>query len=130
VTLPVTFFYDILRMNEYIPGGLRSASLHSGPSHCILRPANAGLVSSGPLPLPVSAGAHASGDIFIHPNDAGRYGDSLLKGLSTPGQGQGEGPIGSKLSRSDDADDNGRGRSERSERSPSGVSTPYRMNAV
>ena len=39
-------------------------------------------------------------------------------GLSTPGQGQGEGPVGSKLSRSDDADDDGRGRSERSERSP------------
>jgi hypothetical protein len=32
--------------------------------------------------------------------------------------GQGEGPVGSKLSRSDDADDDGRGRSERSERSP------------
>ena len=35
--------------------------------------------------------------------------------LSIPGQGQGEGPVGSKLSRSDDADDNGRGRRERSE---------------
>ena len=68
MTLPVTFFYDILRMNEYIPGGLRSASLHSGPSHCILRPANAGLVSSGPLPLPVSAGAHASGG-YIHSSE-------------------------------------------------------------
>ncbi len=36
-----------------------------------------------------------------------------LRGLSTPGQGQGEGPFGSKLSRRDDADDDGRGRSER-----------------
>ena len=35
-----------------------------------------------------------------------------LSGLSTPGQGQGEGPVGSKLSRSDDADYDGRGRSE------------------
>ena len=41
-----------------------------------------------------------------------------LRGVSTPGHGQGEGPVGSKLSRSDDADDDGRGRSERSERSP------------
>ena len=41
-----------------------------------------------------------------------------LRGVSTPGHGQGEGPIGSKLSRSDDEDDDGRGRSERSERSP------------
>ena len=31
--------------------------------------------------------------------------------VSTHGLGQGEGPVGSKLSRSDDADDNGRGRS-------------------
>jgi len=30
----------------------------------------------------------------------------------------GKGPVGSKLSRSDDADDDGRGRSEQSERSP------------
>ena len=42
----------------------------------------------------------------------------LLRGVSTPGHGQGEGPVGSKLSRRDDADDDGRGRSERSERSP------------
>ena len=41
-----------------------------------------------------------------------------LRGVSTPGHGQGEGPVGSKLSRSDDTDDDGRGRSERSERSP------------
>ena len=42
----------------------------------------------------------------------------LLRGVSTPGHGQGEGPVGSKLSRSDDAYDDGRGRSERSKRSP------------
>ena len=41
------------------------------------------------------------------------------EGVSTPGHGQGEGPDGSKLSRSDGADDDGRGRSERSERSSS-----------
>ena len=41
-----------------------------------------------------------------------------LAGVPTPGHGQGEGPGGSKLSRSDGADDAGRGRSERSERSP------------
>ncbi|MBQ3711727.1 MAG: tetratricopeptide repeat protein [Fretibacterium sp.] len=39
--------------------------------------------------------------------------------VSTPGHGQGEGPGGSKLSQSDGADDAGRGRSERSERSSS-----------
>ena len=39
-------------------------------------------------------------------------------GVSTRGHGQREGPVGSKLSRSYDADDNGRVRSERSERSP------------
>ncbi len=36
--------------------------------------------------------------------------------VSTPGHGQGVGPVGSKLSRSDDADDDGRGRSEASRR--------------
>ena len=39
-------------------------------------------------------------------------------GVSTPGHGQGEGPDGYKSSRSGDAVDVGRGRSERSERSP------------
>ena len=33
---------------------------HSGPSHNLLRPAIAELVSCGPLPLPVSGGGHAS----------------------------------------------------------------------
>ena len=33
---------------------------HSGPSHNLLRPAFAELVSCGPLPLPVSGGGHAS----------------------------------------------------------------------
>ena len=33
---------------------------HSGPSHNLLRPAGAELVSCGPLPLPVSGGGHAS----------------------------------------------------------------------
>ena len=31
---------------------------HSGPSHNLLRPAGAELVSCGPLPLPVSGGGH------------------------------------------------------------------------
>lgn len=31
---------------------------HSGPSHNLLRPAIAELVSCGPLPLPVSGGGH------------------------------------------------------------------------
>ena len=56
--------------------------------------------------------------IAIVGSGAGRPGP---EGVSTPGHGQGEGPFGSKLSRSDDADDDGRGRSERSERSPSGA---------
>ena len=46
-----------------------------------------------------------------------RSGDVGAADVSTPGHGQGEGPVDSKLSRSDDADGNGRGRSERSERS-------------
>ena len=33
---------------------------HFGPSHNLLRPAIAELVSCGPLPLPVSGGGHAS----------------------------------------------------------------------
>ena len=33
---------------------------HYGPSHNLLRPAFAELVSCGPLPLPVSGGGHAS----------------------------------------------------------------------
>ena len=56
--------------------------------------------------------------IAIVGSRAGRPGP---EGVSTPGHGQGEGPFGSKLSRSDDADDDGRGRSERSERSSSGA---------
>jgi len=35
-----------------------------------------------------------------------------LKGMSTPGHGQGEGPVGDKLLRSNDAGNDGRGRSE------------------
>ncbi len=34
--------------------------VRSGPFHRFLRPAGAELVSGGPFPLPVSAGAHAS----------------------------------------------------------------------
>jgi len=43
------------------PEGLHSASLHSGPSHCLLRPCKQELVSNGPLPLYVSGGGHAPG---------------------------------------------------------------------
>ena len=51
----------------------------------------------------------------VHPRTRAGGG---LRGVSTLGHGQGEGPVDSKLSRSDDADGDGRGRSERSERSP------------
>ena len=40
---------------------------HSGPTHNLLRPAIAELVSCGPLPLPVSAGGHASSIPTINP---------------------------------------------------------------
>ena len=40
---------------------------HSGPSHNLLRPAIAELVSCGPLPLPVSGGGHASAITIILP---------------------------------------------------------------
>ena len=40
---------------------------HSGPSHNLLRPAIAELVSCGPLPLPVSGGGHASAITTILP---------------------------------------------------------------
>ena len=40
---------------------------HSGPSHNLLRPAIAELVSCGPLPLPVSEGGHASAITIILP---------------------------------------------------------------
>ena len=45
-----------------MPGELRSAAfsvLHSGPSHNLLRPAYAELVSCGPLPLYLSGGGQA-----------------------------------------------------------------------
>ena len=40
---------------------------HSVPSHNLLRPADAELVSCGPLPLPVSGGGHASAIPIIRP---------------------------------------------------------------
>ena len=40
---------------------------HFGPSHNLLRPAIAELVSCGPLPLPVSGGGHASAITIILP---------------------------------------------------------------
>ena len=48
---------------------------------------------------------------------AGAEGKVVSGDVATPGHGKGEGPAGSKLSRSDDVDDCGRGRSELSERS-------------
>ncbi len=66
-----------------------------------------------------SANINPFGGLFSIFNQFDRSDSSLpLRGVSTPGHGQGEGPVDSKLSRSDDADDDGRGRSERSERSP------------
>ena len=47
-----------VRMTVIAEGSVRFA--HFGPSHNLLRPAVAELVSCGPLPLPVSAGGHAS----------------------------------------------------------------------
>ena len=44
---------------------------HSGPSHNLLRPAIAELVSCGPLPLPVSGGGHASAITTILPPENG-----------------------------------------------------------
>ena len=53
-----------------------------------------------------------------------------LRGLSTPGQGQGEGSAGDKVPRQRDAGNGGRGRSERSERSPlRGKLLPLRSSA-
>ena len=44
---------------------------HSGPSHNLLRPAIAELVSCGPLPLPVSGGGHASSITTVLPLESG-----------------------------------------------------------
>ena len=46
---------------------------HSGPSHNLLRPAIAELVSCGPLPLPVSGGGHASAITTILPPENTQY---------------------------------------------------------
>ena len=54
----------------------------------------------------------------LHTGGAGAGGMRQRAGVSTPGHGQGEGPDGYKFPRSGDAVDVGRGRSERSERSP------------
>ena len=51
-------------------------------------------------------------------------------GVSTPGHGQGEGPDGYKFARSADAVDVGRGRSERSERSPARCWQPAGKTSV
>ena len=51
-------------------------------------------------------------------------------GVSTPGHGQGEGPGGYKFPRSGDAVDVGRGRSERSERSPARCWQPAGKTSV
>ena len=47
--------------DSLMSGELHSASLHSGPSHCLPRPRKRELVSNGPLPLPVSGGGHVPG---------------------------------------------------------------------
>ena len=52
------FFIYTERMAGIAEDSVRFA--HSGPSHNLLRPAIAELVSCGPLPLPVSGGGHAS----------------------------------------------------------------------
>ena len=44
-----------------------------------------------------------------------------LEGVSTPGHGEGEGPVGYKFSRSEDAGDDGRGRNAGRRRRPNGV---------
>ena len=45
---------------------------HSGPSHNLLRPAIAELVSCGPLPLPMSGGGHAFAITSIYCNKSQR----------------------------------------------------------
>ena len=53
-----------------------------------------------------------------------------LRGVCSRAHGKREGPVGSKLSHSDDADDDGRVRSEQSERSPlRGKLLPLRSSA-
>ncbi len=63
---------------------------------------------------PVSGAVRA----VLHTGGAGAGGMRRRAGVSTPGHGQGEGPDGYKFPHSGDAVDVGRGRSERSERSP------------
>ena len=55
---------------------------------------------------------------------AGTGGVEVSGNMSTPGHGQGEGPVGYKFPLCGDAVDNGRGRSEQSERSFPDTSTP------
>ena len=57
-------------------------------------------------------------EAVLHTGGAGAGGMRRRAGVSTPGHGQGEGPDGYKFAHSGDAVDVGRGRSERSERSP------------
>ncbi len=69
-------------------GGIAEDSVrfaHSGPSHNLLRPAIAELVFCGPLPLPVSAGGHASAIppilpiiMYVNRNEANIYDVSLV----------------------------------------------------
>ena len=56
LSMKTVLFMD--RMTGITEDSVRFA--HSGPSHNLLRPAMAELVSCGPLPLSVSAGGHAS----------------------------------------------------------------------
>ena len=49
-------------------GGLRSAALHSGPSHCLLRPRFRGnLYPTGPSPYTCAGGAQAPGHLLPKP---------------------------------------------------------------
>ena len=67
---------------------------------------------------------------ILHTGRTGAGGMRRRAGVSTPGHGQGEGPGGYKFPRSGDAVDVGRGRSERSERSPARYWQPAGRTSV
>ena len=60
-----SFLYYTGRIAVIAEDSVRFA--HSGPSHNLLRPAIAELVSCGPLPLPMSGGGHAAAITTILP---------------------------------------------------------------
>ena len=85
-----------------------------------------GMATKGPGRTRSFAALRMTGRAGLGRDAAGQSGQGLApEDVSTLGLGQGEGPVGYKLSRSDDAGDDGRGRSggrqRRPERSSSGA---------